>query len=114
MGAEFESIARAVLYVLGCGMLGGFIRYLKHGKEGDSVDRAKVTASMLSSSLCSLGAFAVCGIFSMPFAFTSFMMILFGFFDGRLLEAMDKGLATFIEHLGVAVVHILEHWGTKE
>lgn len=105
-------MTKTFFYILACGFIGGYIRYLRKGTDRVFV-RQKLTAGLLSSCLCSLGAFGVCELVSLPFAITTFLMILFGFFDGRLIEAMDKGLSVFIERLGEAIVRILEHWGTK-
>lgn len=113
MSAEIEAIIRNALYILGCGMLGGFIRYLKHSSV-EEYSRIKLLAGLMSSCLCSLGGFAIAELSSLPFSAASFLMILLAFFDGRLLEALDGSLVTILEDGSRAIINILEHRGTKQ
>lgn len=113
ISAELEAIIRAILYILGCGMAGGFLRYIKHSADKE-FNRVKLLAGLMSSCLCSLGGFAIGELCELSFSVTSFLMILFGFFDGRLLEAMDASISTLIEDGSRAIIRILEHRGTKE
>lgn len=113
MSAEIESLIRNALYILGCGMLGGFLRYLKHSSVRE-YDRIKLLAGLMSSSLCSLGGFAIGELSGLPFSATSFLMILLAFFDGRLLEALDSSLAVILEDGSRAIIRLLEQRGSKQ
>lgn len=113
ISAELEAIIKTILYILGCGMAGGFLRYIRHSVDKE-FSRVKMLAGLMSSSLCSLGGFAIGELCSLPFSMTAFLMILLAFFDGRLLEAMDHSIATLIEDGSRAIIRILEHRGTKE
>lgn len=108
-----ESLIRNVLYILGCGMLGGFIRYIRHSSP-EEYNRIKLLAGLMSSCLCSLGGFAIGEMALLPFAATSFLMILLAFFDGRLLEALDSSLVVILEDGSRAIIRLLEHRGTKQ
>lgn len=108
----WELLFKDMLYVLGCGLAGGSIRYLRNSAE-KKFDKIKLLAGMMASCLCSLGAFALGEIMDLPFSATIFLMILFAFFDGRLLEAIDASIAILIEDGARAIVRILEHRGTK-
>lgn len=113
ISAELEAVMRMAIHILGCGLIGGFIRFIR--KVGDrEFKRVKLLAGLLASCLCSFGGFVIGELAGLPYTATVFLMILFGFFDGRLLEAMDKSLITILEDGSRAIIRILEHRGTKE
>lgn len=113
MSAEIESLMRNTLYILGCGMLGGFLRYLKHPPVIE-YDRIKLLAGLMSSGFCSLGGFAIGELSGLPFSATSFLMILLAYFDDRLLEVLDVSFITILEKAFDAIINILEHRVTKQ
>lgn len=108
----WEILLKDTFLVLGCGLLGGSIRYLRHAAERE-FSRIKLTAGLMASCLCSFGAFALGEVLELTFVATCFLMVLFAFFDGRLLEAIDTGLVTLIEDGVRAIIRVFEHRGTK-
>lgn len=108
----WDILIKDTLLVLGCGLLGGSIRYLRRAPDME-FSRIKLVAGLMASCLCSFGAFALGDALDLTFPATCFLMILFAFFDGRLLEAIDAGLVTLIEDGARAVIRVLEHRGTK-
>lgn len=109
----WEILLKDALYILGCGLLGGSIRYLRRAADKE-FSRIKLIAGLMASCLCSLGGFALGEVLELTFAATIFLMILFAFFDGRLLEAIDAGLVSLIEDGARAIIRVLEHRGTKQ
>lgn len=113
ISAELEAIIRTILYILGCGMAGGFLRYIRHSADKE-FNQVNLLAGLMSSCLCSIGGFAIGELRSLPFSMTAFLMILLAFSMDGCFEAIDHSIATLIEDGGRAIIRILEHRGTKE